>query len=101
MKDIITQFAANALKPVGNATQQAQDPMNVISNVISAVIGVLGLACVVVIIVGGVKYMGSTGDPGKVKAAKDTILYGIIGLIVCVLAFAITNFVIRAINSGS
>ena len=41
--------------------------------------------------------MTSSGDAGKVKKAKDTILYGIIGLVVCVLAFAIVNFVISNI----
>ena len=41
--------------------------------------------------------MTSSGDAGKVKKAKDTILYGVIGLVVCVLAFAIVNFVITDI----
>ena len=63
-------------------------------NIINGIIAVLGLICVVVIILGGVQYMTSSGDSGKVKKAKDTILYGIIGLVICVLAFAIVNFVI-------
>lgn len=62
--------------------------------IINAVVGVLALVCVIVIIIGGVNYMTSSGDSGKVKKAKDTILYGVIGLVVCVLAFAIVNFVI-------
>ena len=65
-----------------------------IINIINAVIGILGLVCVVVMIIGGVNYMTSSGDTAKVKKAKDTILYGLIGLIICVLAFAIVNFVI-------
>ena len=36
----------------------------------------------------------------KVKKAKDTILYGIIGLVICVLAFAIVNFVISALPAS-
>lgn len=65
--------------------------------IINGVIGVLALVCVVVIIIGGVNYMTSSGDAGKVKKAKDTILYGVIGMIVCILAFAIVNFVISNI----
>jgi multisubunit Na+/H+ antiporter MnhB subunit len=61
---------------------------------------VLGVVCIIVIIVGGIGYMTSSGDAGKVKKAKDTILYGVIGLIICVLAFAITNFVISAIGGS-
>ena len=62
--------------------------------ILNAIIGMLGLVAVVVIIIGGVTYMTSAGDAGKVKKAKDTILYGVIGLIVVALAFAIVNFVI-------
>ena len=66
----------------------------VVINILNAIITVLGLVAVVVIIYGGIQ-MTSTGDAGKVKKAKDTILYAVIGLIVCVLAFAIVNFVIK------
>lgn len=103
MKDTITKFAAN----IGNSNPEAYindeggDDLNVaIINIINAVIGVLGLVCVVVIIIGGVGYMTSSGDAGKVKKAKDTILYGIIGLVICILAFAIVNFVISNILKG-
>ena len=69
-------------------------------NVINAIIGVLGLVAVVVIIFGGVQYMTSAGDSGKVKKAKDTILYGVIGLIICIVAAAIVNFVVRNITGN-
>lgn len=62
--------------------------------IINAVIGILALVCVIIIIAGGVNYMTSAGDAAKVKKAKDTILYGVIGMVICILAFAITNFVI-------
>ena len=96
MKDIITQIAADA-KPGQYIPQGGTDLNDSIVNIINAVIGVLGLVCVIVMIIGGVNYMTSSGDAGKVKKAKDTILYGLIGLVVCVLAFAIVNFVIKNI----
>ena len=65
-----------------------------IVNIVNGIIAVLGIVAVIVIIIGGIGYMTSSGDSTKVKKAKDTILYGIIGLIICVLAFAIVNFVI-------
>jgi len=99
MKEIITKFAA------GNPGEYIHTDENLsvsIVNIINAVIGVLGLVCVVVMIIGGVNYMTSSGDATKVKKAKDTILYGLIGLVVCVLAFAIVNFVITNIlGNGS
>ncbi len=100
MKDIITTFAAQ-IKPVGNINTEDNNVTGAdanlignVTNIINAVIGVLGIIAVIVIIIGGVNYMTSSGDAGKVKKAKDTILYGVIGLIICALAFAIVNFVI-------
>ena len=72
---------------------------NVIS-IVNGVIGVLGLVCVVVMIIGGVNYLTSAGDSGKVEKGKKTILYGLIGLVICVLAFAVVNFVISNIIGG-
>ena len=95
MKEIITQFAiGQPVNPVGNNDENLTDS---ITSIINAVIAVLGIVCVVVIIIGGINYMTSSGDSGKVKKAKDTILYGVIGLVICVLAFAIVNFVINNI----
>lgn len=98
MKNILSIFGANdygvTLKDSGAKTGDLKD---IVINIINAVVGVLALVCVIVIIIGGVNYMTSSGDAGKVKKAKDTILYGVIGLIVCVLAFAIVNFVITNI----
>ena len=99
MKDIITHFAANTitLNQVGTQYGSGDTLQKTIVDIINAVVGVLALVCVIVIIIGGVHYMTSSGDAGRVKKAKDTILYGVIGLVVCVLAFAIVNFVITNI----
>ena len=63
-----------------------------IKSIIDLILVIVGLIAVVMIIVGGITYATSAGDPGKVKKAKDTILYGIVGLVVALLAFAIVNF---------
>ena len=55
---------------------------------------IVGIASVIVIIVGGLRYILSGGDPKNTTAAKDTILYAAIGLVVALLGYAIVNFVI-------
>lgn len=95
MKDLLIKFAADAnpgkyIEDEGNGTTLDQS----IISIINAIIGVLGLVAVIVMIIGGINYMTSSGDAGKVKKAKDTILYGVIGLVICILSFAIVNFVI-------
>ena len=85
-------------KPDPVSGEGSDDPEGAIIRIINFIIGALGLVAVIVIILGGVQYMTSAGDSGKVKKAKDTILYGVIGLVVCILAAAIVNFVIGAFN---
>lgn len=72
---------------------------NTVITIINSVIAVLGLVAVVFIIIGGISYMTSSGETAKVEKAKKTILYAVIGLAICVLAFAIANFAISIINS--
>ena len=70
------------------------DLMEQANTIINVIIGVIAFVAVAFIIFGGVQYTTSAGDPGKVKKAKDTILYGIIGLVVSMLAYSIVNFVL-------
>ena len=80
----------------GTDSSNTNDLMKQVNNIINVVIGVIGFVAVAFIIFGGIQYTTSAGDPGKVKKAKDTILYGIIGLVVAMLAYAIVNFVLSS-----
>lgn len=62
-----------------------------IVNIFSAIVGVVA---VIMIIVGGLRYITSGGDSGKVGTAKNTLIYAIIGLVVVALAQVIVHFVI-------
>ncbi len=62
-----------------------------ILNVLSVVVGV---AAVIMIIVGGFRYVISGGDSNGVSGAKNTILYAIIGLVVVIFAQVIVRFVL-------
>lgn len=81
----------------GKSTAKLSD---VIASILNGVIGFLGIVAVIFIIVGGINYTTSLGDPGKIQKAKNTILYACIGLIICALAFAIVNFAINIINNS-
>lgn len=80
----------------GTGTKEEQ-LMGVVHNVLNAIYGIIGVIAVVMIVIAGVKYTTSQGDPGKVQSAKNTILYSIIGLVIAIMAFAITDFIIRAL----
>lgn len=67
---------------------------HVIAGVLRTVYFAAGVAAVIVIILGGIFYSISGGDPSKVRFAKDAIMYAIVGLVVVASAFVITNFVV-------
>lgn len=54
---------------------------------------VAGAVAVVMIIVGGLNYVTSSGDSAKTAKAKNTILYSVVGIVVIIFAFAITTFI--------
>ena len=72
----------------------------VFRQVTNTILYVVGIIAVIMLIIGGIRYVVSGGDSKKVTDAKNTVLYAIIGLVVCFLAFAIVNFVINALPSS-
>ncbi len=59
-----------------------------------------GILCVLMMVIGGISYAMSAGNPGKITKAKNTIMYSAIGLIIIILAAAIVNFVLKAVSNG-
>lgn len=75
-------------------TTAGQDaPANIIATVIETLTLVGGAAAVIMIIVGGIRYILANGDSNAVSSAKNTLMYAIIGLIIVVMARVIVEFV--------
>lgn len=73
----------------------------VFKRVTNIILYIVGVVAVIMLIIGGIKYVISGGDSKKVTDAKNTVLYAIIGLVIAFLAFAIVNFVISALPTAS
>lgn len=84
------------VNPTSTICQAAtkDDSTKMTRTIINVMLQVLGILAVIMIIVGGIRYTISNGDASRVKAAKDTITYAVVGLIVALLSYAIVNFVI-------
>ncbi len=68
-----------------------------IKKIINILLFILGSIAVLVIVIGGIRYVLSAGDGNATKGAKDTILYAVVGLVVAVMAYAIVNFVLSSL----
>lgn len=67
-----------------------------IVNLLSIIVGVVA---VVMIIIGGFRYITSGGESGNVSGAKNTLIYAIVGLIIVALAQFIVHFVLTNVNN--
>lgn len=76
------------------ADQRVSAVIRAIINILSIVVGVLA---VIFIIIGGLKYVTSSGDTNNTQSAKNTILYALVGLVIVVLAQVLVRFVLSRV----
>lgn len=67
-----------------------------IKTVISVLSYIIGVAAVIMVVIGGIKYMTSGGDSGAIGSAKKTITYALIGLVIAALAQVMVRFVFKS-----
>ncbi|MFA5188222.1 MAG: hypothetical protein WC460_02575 [Patescibacteria group bacterium] len=89
----------NTIQPyIGLGTR---DVRVTVAQIINVAMGLLGLVAVLIILLGGFKWMTSMGDSDKTKKAKELIVAGLIGLVIILAAYAIANFVITSILNAT
>lgn len=96
MDKIFTMFAS-AIQPVP-CDGCPESLFILFRNVSNVVLGVIGVIAIVMLVIGGIRYMVSGGDSKKITDAKNTVLYAIIGLIICLVSAIIVNTVIKTID---
>lgn len=82
----------------GNVPTAINGQDGLIAKIVNVLLFVIGIISVIMIIVGGIRYATSNGDANSVTAAKNTILYAIVGLVVAIFAYAIVTFVVDQIK---
>ena len=99
-------LAAMTIQGGANSARGADQPMDLFgasgtfSTITNVLLFVIGAIAVIMIVIGGLRYVISGGDSNQVTAAKNTILYAIVGIIVAILAYAAINFVISSFAPG-
>ena len=98
-----TQFEFNpsTTTSCGATSDTSNNIQNLLTDAINIFSVVVGLVAVVMIIVGGLKYITSGGESSKVSGAQSTILYAIVGLVIVVLAQVIVHFVLNRATTAS
>jgi hypothetical protein len=92
-------FGVNAVG--NNLNLGSKDLKATAGSIINVALGFLGLVAVVVVLIGGFKYMTAGGAQDKIDNARKYIISGIIGLAIILSAYAITSFVVSNILNAS
>ena len=109
-------FVAPALQPVdtyaltaregADSAKTEEHPAEVTGNggvfqtITNVLLFIIGAISVIMLIIGGIRYVVSGGDSSAVTSAKNTILYAIVGIIVALLAYALVNFVLTSFSAA-
>ena len=65
----------------------------IFSNIVSALLAFVGFLALFLLIFAGFRYMNSAGDPKKLEGARNTLIYGILGLLIVLFSFFIINLI--------
>ncbi|MDO4773875.1 MAG: hypothetical protein Q4A37_02000 [Candidatus Saccharibacteria bacterium] len=87
----------NAARGTGVPTNLANGDGSLIQTIINVMLYAIGVISVIMLIIGGFRYVVSGGQKESVTAAKNTILYAIVGLLVALFAYAIVHFILQMV----
>jgi hypothetical protein len=101
---VSAQSADFGLNQVNNGldnTLSNRDPREIVGSIINVALGFLGVIAVVIILMGGFKWMTAGGNEDKVSEAQKLLGAGVIGLAIVLAAWAVSTFVINAIYNAT
>lgn len=106
LNELFIRLADTSTKIDINGTDESKSVQNVwnfsadsvLSSILTMTYYFIGVAAVISLIVGGIMYATSAGDPSQVTKAKNIIVYSVVGIVVAIMAFAITGFVINRVG---
>ena len=75
-------------------TNRIYGPTGILTKAAALIAWIGGVAAVIMIILGGFTFITGSSDPNTLSAAKKTVLYAVVGLVVIVLPSAIIRFVL-------
>lgn len=97
-----TNVAQTGLDTVGTtAGLSAQDPTIIVARIIRGFLGVLGIIATVIILYAGFVWMTAGGSQERVDRAKRLLINAVIGLVIIMGSFAITQFVLQSLINAT
>ncbi len=90
-------WGLNYAQNVGLGTREVRD---VATSVIQTLLGLLGIVALIIILVGGFRWMTAAGNQDQIDSAKKTIAAGVVGLVIIFFAYAIVAFIFNVVGGS-
>lgn len=99
-------FEQGAIEGAGSAQGKDQQAdlfgdAGIFRTITNVLLFIIGAISVIMLIIGGIRYVVSGGDSSAITSAKNTILYAIVGIVVALLAYALVNFVLTSFSAAA
>lgn len=91
-------LACMGVAAAGGSCDGGAGLLGTFATVANTLIFIVGALAVIMVIIGGFRYVTSNGDAQGLKSAKDTILYALIGVVVAMLSYGLVAFVVGRIG---
>lgn len=94
------QSGADCAQGNGQQSNLFEGEDSIFKKVTNVLLFLVGAISVIMLIIGGIRYVISGGDQAQVTSAKNTILYAIVGIIIAFLAYAAVNFIADSFSAN-
>ena len=98
--DADSAYGINDVANSGLNLSNDKDPKEIAASIINIILGFLGLLAVVIILIGGFKWMTAGGNEENVASAQKIIVAGVIGLVIILASWGIATFVLQQISGA-
>jgi hypothetical protein len=75
------------------------DIPTVLGRIIKTFLGMVGAIALLAFVYAGVLYLTAAGREDAIRTAKDTMIYGFLGLVIIFFAYAVTSFFFKALST--
>ena len=106
LRRFVASLAASFLALPITASAALYNPLGtndirvVIGNVVKAILGLSGLAALIMCVYGGILWVTSMGNPKRIEEGKQTLIWAVIGLVVLFASYAAVNEVISTLAAA-
>ena len=82
-------------------TNQATFIGELVTNILPIIFAFAGFVSVIIIVISGIQFITSSGNPEAAAGARNRLIYALIGFVIIILAFAITQIIDKIFLGGS